>query len=61
MTDYSFGCDRLDVYRTQTQAIADCRDTEHDMSAKWLLPRRWLRVKRFCVVLVKDQQTPVHR
>ena len=34
MTDYSFGCDRLDVYRTQTQAIADCRDTEHDMSAK---------------------------
>ena len=34
MTEYSFGCDRLDVYRTQTQAIADCRDTEHDMSAK---------------------------
>jgi hypothetical protein len=34
MTDYSFGCDRLDVYRTQIQAISDCRDTEHDMSAK---------------------------
>ena len=33
MTDYSFGCDRLEVYRTQVQAISDCRDTEHDMSA----------------------------
>ena len=61
MTDYFFGCDRLEVYRTQVQAISDCRDTKHDMSAKWPLPRRWLRVKRFCVVLVRDQQTPVYR
>jgi len=32
MTDYSFGCDRLDVYRTQIQAISDCGDAEYDMS-----------------------------
>jgi len=34
MTEYLFGCDQLYLYRTQIQAISDCRDTEHDMSAK---------------------------
>ena len=32
--EYLLGCDRLEVYRTQIQAVADCRDAEYDMSAK---------------------------
>ncbi len=32
--EYLLGCDRLGVYRTQIQAVADCRDAEYDMSAR---------------------------
>ena len=32
--EFLLGCDRLGVYRTQIQAVADCRDAEYDMSAK---------------------------
>lgn len=28
------GSERLEVFRTQIQAVADCRDAEYDMSAK---------------------------
>ncbi len=32
--EYLLGCDRLGVYRTQIQAVADCRGAEYDMSAR---------------------------
>ena len=32
--EFLLGCDRLEVYRTQIQAVADCRDAQYDMSTK---------------------------
>ena len=32
--EFLLGRERLEVYRTQIQAVADCRDAEYDMSAR---------------------------
>jgi hypothetical protein len=36
--EFLLGCDRLEVYRTQIQAVADSRDAQYDMSANIATP-----------------------